>query len=164
MTASISSLTALARLLSTDSPTTPHPQPMLSWSAIQGNVLTAVSARLGMSQSDLTAALRTGKSMTALAATAGVSSTDLTATIQSVLVESNLPASVGLGTMATRMANNVNNHFIANAPKIAQSASTPTLGIDTSAVNRVKLGSLSLNSDKVSTLLGTSARTLNTYL
>jgi hypothetical protein len=167
MTASIASLTAVARLLSPASPITTSATPMQSWSAIQGNVLSAVSAKLGMSQSDLTAALKTGKSMTAVASAAGVSASDLTATIQSVLVESNLPVGVGLGTMAHRMADNVNNSFIADSPTTAATARTTSaagLGIDTSAVSSVRVGSLSLSSDEVSMLLGTSTPHLDTYL
>ena len=177
MTASISSLTATADLLgwSTASTATgPAAVSMPSWGDVRGGVLSAVSSKLGITQADLTAQLKTGKSMADIATAAGVSTSDLTATIQTSLEASGLPAGINFATMATRMANNKNNASIedgpATAPTTTAPASTTTssssgLGIDTSAVDSVTVGGLSLSSDEVSMLLGTSTgSTLDAYL
>jgi hypothetical protein len=180
MTASISSLTALSGLLgwpasstSTSATTTTVP----SWSDVRSGVLSAVSTKLGISQSDLTTQLKTGKSMSQIATAAGVSSEDLTSTIQGALEQSGLPSGVNFATMATRMANNVNNASIDDGPASASSTgsgSTPSgsttsgsasLGIDTSSLLEGSVGGgLTLDSSELSVLLGNSGGTLDTYL
>jgi hypothetical protein len=177
MTASISSLTALSGLLgwpasstSTSATTTTVP----SWSDVRSGVLSAVSTKLGISQSDLTTQLKTGKSMSQIATAAGVSSEDLTSTIEGALAQSGLPSGINFAAMATRMANNVNNASIDDSPATAAASTTPTtasstagaapLGIDTSALLDANVGGLSLDPSEVSVLLGGAGSNLDTYL
>lgn len=165
MTASISSLTALSGLLGW--PTTAATNaPMTSWSALRNTVLTAVSDKLGMSATDLTAQLKTGKSMAQVASAAGVSKNDLALTIEGTLAQSDLPAGVNLATMANGMANNVNNASLDYQPPAP--TATPTaggsLGIDTSALQDVRLGGLSLDSSEITMLFGSRGSTLDSYL
>lgn len=163
MTASITTLTAVSGLLGW-SPTAEPTTTMPSWTSIRSDVLTAVSGKLGISAADLTSQLKTGKSMAQLASTAGVSSNDLTLTIQGSLAQSNLPAGVNLATMATGMANNVNNASLDYTPSPAPTTSGSSLGIDTSALQDVRVGGLSLGSSEITMLLGSRGSTLDSYL
>ncbi|BEP14569.1 hypothetical protein acdb102_28800 [Acidothermaceae bacterium B102] len=178
MTASISSLTATADLLgwsAASSATAPATVTMPSWGDVRGGVLSAVSSKLGITQADLTAQLKTGKSMADIATAAGVSTSDLTATIQTSLEASGLPSGINFATMATRMANNKNNASIEDGPATTAttapattstpSSTTSGRGIDTSAVDSAMIGGLSLSSNEVAMLLGTSTgSTLDAYL
>jgi hypothetical protein len=169
MTQSISSLTALASILSDSSTQATASTPIPSWSDVRGGVLSAVSGELGISQSDLTTQLKSGKSMSQIATAAGISSSDLTATIQGALAQSGLPSGVNLATMATRMANNVNNASIDDDPPAAAASTTTSttssgLGIDTSTLSDVNMGGVSLDSSEISMLLGSSGSSLDTYL
>jgi hypothetical protein len=166
MTASISSLTALSSLLGWPT-TTATSAPMTSWSSIRNDVITAVSGKLGISGADLTTQLKTGKSMAQVASAAGVSKDDLTLTIQGALAQTDLPAGVNLATMANGMANNVNNTSLDYQPPANPAAPTTgssTLGIDTSALQDVRLGGLSLDSSEITMLFGSRGSTLDSYL
>jgi hypothetical protein len=171
MTASISSLNALSSLLGWTA-TSASDAPMASWSTIHNDVLTAVAGKLGISGSDLATQLKTGKSMAQVASAAGVSSNDLAVTIQGALVQSNLPAGVNLATMATGMANNVNNASLDYQPSTAATpsampspaAGSTSHGIDTSALRDVNLGGLSLDSSEITLLFGARGSTLDGYL
>jgi hypothetical protein len=166
MTASISTLTAVSGLLGW-SPTAEPTTTMPSWTSIRSDVLTAVSGKLGISAADLTSQLKTGKSMAQIASAAGVSSNDLTLTIQGSLAQSNLPTGVNLATMATGMANNVNNaslDYSPSAPATTPTTGSSSLGIDTSALQDVRLGGLSLDSSEITMLLGSRGSTLDSYL
>jgi hypothetical protein len=167
MTASISSLNALSSLLGWTA-TSASDAPMASWSTIRNDVLTAVAGKLGISGSDLATQLKTGKSMAQVASAAGVSSNDLAVTIQGALVQSNLPAGVNLATMATGMANNVNNASLDYQPSTAATpspaAGSTSHGIDTSALRDVNLGGLSLDSSEITLLFGSRGSTLDGYL
>jgi hypothetical protein len=180
MTASITSLTALSSLLGWPSTTSTATAAttLPSWSDVRSGVLSAVSTQLGISQSDLTAQLRTGKSMAQIAAAAGVSSNDLTSTIEGALEQSGLPSGINISAMATRMANNVNNASLDDDPTTAPTSTTSTtsstsgaastagssLGIDTSALTDANVGGLTLDSSEISVLLGGSGSNLDTYL
>jgi hypothetical protein len=164
MTASISSLTALSSLLGWPT-TTATSTPIMSWSSLRNDVVTAVAGKLGISGSDLATQLKTGKSMAQVAAAAGVPKEDLAVTIQGALAQSDLPAGVNLATMASGMANNVNNaslDYQAAAPTTAPTGSS--LGIDTSALRDVRLGGLSLDSSEITMLFGSRGSTLDSYL
>jgi hypothetical protein len=165
MTASISSLTALSSLLGWPT-TTATSAPMTSWSAIRNDVITAVSGKLGISGADLTTQLKSGKSMAQVASAAGVSKDDLAATIQGALAQTDLPAGVNLATMANGMANNVNNASLDYQPSTPATTATgsSSLGIDTSALQDVRLGGLSLDSSEITMLFGSRGSTLDSYL
>ena len=180
MTASITALSQVSSLLgwstTTSAASSTSTSTMPSWSDVRSGVLSAVSTKLGISQSDLTAQLKTGKSMADVATAAGVSTSDLTATIQGSLETSGLPAGINFATMANRMANNVNNASIDDEPSAAATAAaaaatkaatstTSALGIDTSSVSDVNVGGTSLDSSEISVLLGGSTgSSLDTYL
>jgi hypothetical protein len=165
--------TSLSSLLGTTTSTVP------SWSTVRGNVLAAVAGELGMSRSDLSSALASGKSMSDLAGTAGVSSDDLVATITSALQESGLPSGVDVQTMAKRLSGESNDASMADtSPATSTSAtstsatstssstasSSGTTGIDTSSVGDVNVGGLQLDSSEIAMLLGSTGGTLDTYL
>ena len=182
MTASITALSQVSSLLgwspttSASSSSSASSSTMPSWSEVRTGVLSAVSTKLGISQSDLTSQLKTGKSMADIATAAGVSSSDLTATIQGSLEQSGLPAGINFATMATRMANNVNNASLDDDPTAASTAAAAAataaanstgsaLGIDTSSLSDVNVGGLSLDASEVSMLLGgNTGNSLDTYL
>ena len=169
MTASISSLTAVAGLLSTSS-TQPSASDLPSWSQVQNGVLSVVSSLLKTTQSDLTTQLKAGKSLNDLATAAGVSAGDLTSTIQNSLAGSGLPAGINFAQMATRLAARTNNADLPDASSAPPTSSTSAsagsagLGVDTSSVLDVRLGGLSLDSSEVAMLLGSTGGSLDTYL
>jgi hypothetical protein len=169
VTASISSLTAVAGLLSTSS-ALPSASDLPSWPQVESSVLSAVSSLLGTTQSDLTSQLKAGKSMNDLATAAGVSTSDLTSAIQGALTASGLPSGVNFAQMATRLAARTNNADLPDTSSSSSSSSTTAsssstgLGVDTSSVLDVNLGGLSLDSSEVAMLLGSTGGSLDTYL
>ena len=142
---------------------------MPSWSQVENGVLSAVSGRLGMTQTDLTAQLRSGKSMNELAAKAGVSASDLTSTLHGALAQSGLPGA-NYAQMATRLAAKTNNADLPDAttstaaPPLTTGSTGSSRGVDTSSVGAVRLGGLSLDSSEVSLLLGSTGRSFDSYL